>query len=78
MEIKVICEPVVTAPRDGTEVLLTDGVFTISAFWDEVDYSEFWDRSYCDWNYGPAEIDPSNWQPTHWIRMPEFELKEQE
>ena len=64
---------------DHTDLLVTDGGFIVSATWEEVDYDEFRGRSIMGWHYGPAEIDGSNFSPTHWMlasEMPEVPADE--
>lgn len=53
-----------TAPKDGTRVLLTDGLNTASV--------GFWRRTYEEWH--PNEMTEINWwrmqPPTHWMPLP--------
>lgn len=63
-------QPIETAPKDR-EILLGDGGFCVQGVWDDVDYNEFTGSYLYDWTYGPAEIDPTNWRPTHWRELPE-------
>lgn len=58
-----------TAPRDGDSVLLTNGSEIHQGMWDEVD-SDNSGTDYYDWTYGVAEIDGSNFRPTHWQPLP--------
>jgi hypothetical protein len=51
------------------ELLVTDGGMVIYAFWDSVDYDEFRGQNVMGFNYGAAEIDSSNFHPTHWIDL---------
>jgi hypothetical protein len=52
----------------GGEVLLTDEDegFIVQGFWDADEYDEFRGEYRYAWNYGPAEIDGSNWSPAKW------------
>ena len=68
-------QPIETAPKDGTPVLLWDGEIH-EAFWDEIDFSEFRNESIMGWNYGVADIDSSNFRPTFWAELPNFPTRE--
>lgn len=60
--------PIETAPK-GVSILLWDGEIH-EGFWDELDYNEFYGTSVMGWNYGVAEIDSTNFHPTHWMPLP--------
>lgn len=62
-------QPIETAPKDGTPILLWDGEMH-EGFWDEIDFSEFSNESIMGWNYGFADIDSSNFRPTFWAELP--------
>jgi hypothetical protein len=63
-------QPIETAPRDGTSVLLFDGEIH-EGFWDEVDFNEFSGTPVMSWNYGNLSwIDDTNFWPTHWMPLP--------
>ncbi len=49
------------------ELLVTDGGMTVYAMWESVDYDEFRGQNVMGFTYGSAEIDGSNFHPTHWI-----------
>lgn len=61
--------PIETAPKDA-DLLLTDGTSIFSGIWDSVDYDEFRGEHVMGWVYGPADIDPTNFWPTHWRPYP--------
>ena len=66
--------PIETAPRDGESVLLTDGGEIHEGMWDEVDFDPYDIRNprgmpVMGWTYGVAEIDGSNFRPTHWLPL---------
>lgn len=60
-----------TAPRDGESILVSDGSWMAEAFWDADEYDEFKGAYSYIWNYGPANVDPTNYWPTHWMPLPE-------
>ena len=63
--------PVETAPRDGTEIILTDGADVAAGFWDNGDHRP---RGEGRWLF---ECDRGNeqtarrWHPTHWQWLPD-------
>lgn len=61
-------QPIETAPKDEN-ILLFDGDIH-EGYWDEVDYDEFRDVRIMGWVYGSANIDPTNFSPTHWRPVP--------
>jgi len=60
----------------GFEALVTEngGEFHY-AMWDTDEYDEMRGYHRACWNYGSAEIDPSNFHPTHYIDIPEVKLE---
>ena len=60
-----------SAPDSGESILLYDG-YCYEGCWDELDYNEFYGKPVMGWNYGCAEIDPSNFSPTHWKPLGEL------
>jgi len=63
-------QPIETAPRDGTGVLLFDNEIH-EGFWDELDYDEFRGAPITGWSYGALSwIDDTNFSPTHWMPLP--------
>ena len=57
-----------TAPKDGTSILLFGGEIH-EGFWDELDFNEFYGIPIKGWNFGCANIDPTNFEPTHWMPL---------
>jgi hypothetical protein len=61
-------QPIETAPKDR-EILLYGGDIH-EGFWDELDFNEFSGTPIMGWNFGTADIDPTNFEPTHWMPLP--------
>lgn len=65
-------QPIESAPRDGTRILVWDGYTQFVAWWGE---RSLWSRQADAWVYGECggeynslpEVD----QPTHWMPLPE-------
>jgi hypothetical protein len=64
---KMNWQPIETAPKDGTRILLSDGVDVCSGFWVSVSY-ETWERVDADTQKRSVEED-GYWQATDlgWI-----------
>jgi len=58
-------QPIETAPKDGTEILGSDGVARTSIQWD----GEFLDRWELAWPGAYAE--DVSFYPTHWMPLPD-------
>lgn len=62
-------QPIETAPRDGSDVLLTDGVNIENCYYNkEYKCSEGWWVVSCSDNWGFACVHEA--QPTHWMPLP--------
>lgn len=57
-----------TAPKNENILLFAGEIH--EGWWDEVDYDEFRGERIMGWVYGTAEIDPTNFSPTHWMPVP--------
>lgn len=72
-------QPIDTAPKDGTKVLISDGRYVIDAYWDDnasleqCERGPAWQVFNCDGDcwYSVAVTDP-----THWMPLPEPPNKE--
>jgi len=65
-------QPIETAPKDGTQVLLKENSEILVGFWDIVDFCERRRENIEWWNYGVAYVDASNFMPTLWAKLPEI------
>ena len=67
-------QPIETAPKDGTEILLTDGAFTHCGRWYDKNNPKYpW--KFLDFTYRWKD-ELNGWQdnkygPTHWMPLPE-------
>ena len=65
--------PIETAPKDGTAILVTDGIDAAVARWG---YGNLWKFEPKRWIYGESQGEYNVYQefdsPTHWMPRPEL------
>lgn len=65
-------QPIETAPRDYTHILIWDSDRAMVARWG---YSDLFDREPKEWIYGDCSGEYNDYQvidsPTHWMPLPE-------
>jgi hypothetical protein len=70
-------QPIETAPKDGTTILLSNGYHMAVARWDE----NFWnDANFCwsisDWHNEPLYL-RGGYSATHWMPLPPLPQKDE-
>jgi hypothetical protein len=64
-------QPIATAPKDGTEIILTDGDSVASGYWGPTYFGS--DYAWIVWSHRsehqPVALDED---PTHWMPLPEL------
>lgn len=67
-------QPIKTAPRDGTEVLLTDGYHRAVASWRPDEWPDANQETSCwsisDWHNDPIHL-RGGYMATHWMLLPD-------
>lgn len=58
-------KPIETAPKDGTEIIVSNGFYITTVSWQK------------NWNFwgvcvSGASSEDKFWEPTHWAEMPEM------
>ncbi len=64
-------QPIETAPKDGTRILVWDGDLLAVADWDQPHVcarTNAWCVGECDGEYNDRT---TMWKPTHWMPLPE-------
>ena len=61
--------PIDTAPKDKTEILVTDGMFPSIVYWSRPTgkRKKTW---VVNWNRDPYSMAPDDPSPTHWMPLP--------
>lgn len=60
-------QPIESAPKDGTRVLIYQGGHVYIAWWDEKDWTGVWVIFDCDDSFYSLTAD----HPTHWLPLPD-------
>ena len=62
-------QPIETAPKEGTAILVYDGDIMTTAAWNKMFYDE--DPEWVILTYDDWDLDSPRFSPTHWMPLPD-------